>query len=73
MAGNKEGAAKAKARILSNNPNFYREVGSLGGKKITEKTKNKGFASMSPERRSELGRIGGSRGKQRELQANKTN
>lgn len=32
MAGTKEGGKKAAAKNLANNPNFYQEIGSLGGK-----------------------------------------
>ena len=41
MAGNKSGGLKAKATNLAKNPNFYRDIGRLGG--MVSKTG--GFAS----------------------------
>lgn len=32
MAGTIEGGRKARDRNLANNPNFYREIGAIGGK-----------------------------------------
>lgn len=60
MAGTKEGAAKAKAKLLEQNPNYYEEIGARGGKKSHP---NKGFGSMSPEERSAAGRKGGTKSK----------
>lgn len=31
MAGNRIGGLKAKAKNLANNPNFYRDIGRVGG------------------------------------------
>lgn len=58
MAQTKIGAAKAKAKILANNPNHYKEIGSKGGKVST----TGGFAYMAkndPERHVELSAKGG--------------
>jgi general stress protein YciG len=35
MAQTKAGAAKAKAAILAKNPNFYAEIGKVGGSRPT--------------------------------------
>lgn len=32
MAGTRAGGLKAKAKNLANNPNFYSEIGAIGGK-----------------------------------------
>lgn len=32
MAGTREGGLKAAAKNLSNDPDFYRKIGSIGGK-----------------------------------------
>ena len=53
MAGTKEGAKKAKAKILSRDPDFYAKIGSMGGKK----SRGGGFAA-NPE----LARIAGAKG-----------
>lgn len=55
MAGNKEGSRKAVATVLAKNPNFFKEIGRIGGRAITDK--KKGFAA-NPER----ARIAGARG-----------
>lgn len=64
MAGNKEGGIKARAKILENNPNFYKEIGAIGGKKTADSGKLYlvGFAS-DPERARTAGAKGGSRSK----------
>jgi general stress protein YciG len=41
MAGTKEGALKAKKKILAKNPNHYKQIGTKGGKG----SNNGGFAS----------------------------
>lgn len=43
MAGTREGALKQKAKRLAENPNYYKQMGSLGGKKST----TGGFGSNS--------------------------
>ena len=35
MSGTKEGSAKATAKILARNPNFFKEIGRKGGLKPT--------------------------------------
>jgi general stress protein YciG len=32
MSGTKAGAAKTKAKNLAKNPNYYRDIGKVGGK-----------------------------------------
>ena len=53
MAGTKAGGLKAAAKNLANNPNFYREIGRLGG----QNGHTGGFAS-NPE----LARLAGAKG-----------
>lgn len=55
MSQTKEGAQKAKERMLSNNPDYYREIGKIGGSK---KNPNKGFGS-NRELASTAGKKGG--------------
>ena len=43
MSGTKAGSLKAKATILAKNPNHYKEIGALGGKK----SRGGGFASRT--------------------------
>lgn len=42
MAGNRLGAQKAVRKILEKDPDFYRRIGSTGGKRST----NGGFACL---------------------------
>lgn len=35
MAGNRIGGLKAAAKNKANNPNFYKEIGAIGGSKST--------------------------------------
>jgi len=55
MSGTSAGALKAKLKILENNPNHYKEIGSTGGKN----SKGYGFShgKLDPV---ETGRKGGS-------------
>ena len=56
MAGTKAGAAKAvKTCMAKHGKDFYKLIGAKGGRN----GHTGGFASMSPERRSECGRKGG--------------
>lgn len=45
MAVTRSGGIKSRDKILRDNPNFYKEIGAIGGKKAT----TGGFAA-SPER-----------------------
>lgn len=55
MAGNRESALKAKETMLKRfGADFYVKTGALGGKKKTENTSRRGFASMSPEQRKAM-------------------
>ena len=56
MAGTKSGGMKAKETNLAKNPNFYIEIGRMGGK--APYTGLKGFAA-DPELAREVGRKGG--------------
>ena len=44
MAGTKEGAIKARNKLLEKDPNYYVKMGQSAGK---AKSKNKGFGSAS--------------------------
>lgn len=54
MAGTIEGGRKAAAKNLAKNPNFYRDIGRIGGKNGT----TGGFAA-NPALARVAGRIGG--------------
>jgi general stress protein YciG len=56
MAGTKTGGIKARDKNLKKNPNFYREIGRLGGLKSD---KPKGFA-LNRELARKAGAKGGS-------------
>lgn len=53
MAGTKAGGLKAAKKNLANDPDFYKKIGSIGGKKST----TGGFAANR-----ELARIAGRKG-----------
>lgn len=55
MVGTRAGALKAKKTILSKSPNFYKNIGKLGGMVHCAK----GFA-LDKDRASRAGRLGGS-------------
>lgn len=55
MAGTKEGGLKAATKNKASNPDFYREIGALGG----TKSRGGGFKKY-PELAREAGRKGGS-------------
>lgn len=55
MSGTKIGAAKARDKILANNPNYYSELGAIGGK-LGEKT----YLRDNPEKARVIGQKGGS-------------
>lgn len=59
MAGTREGGLKAYQTRIKKDPDFYKKLGEMGGS-APYKGK-KGFASMSPEKRSEAGRLGGAK------------
>lgn len=61
MPGTKAGGAKAAAKNKANDPDFYRKIGSLGGRKAVPK----GFAKMSFKKRSDAGKKGGKRSSRR--------
>lgn len=57
MTGNIEGGLKAAQKNKEKYGNdYYARIGAIGGKKPHP---NKGFGSMEPERRIEVGRKGG--------------
>lgn len=68
MAGTREGGLAAADRNKERDPDFYKRIGAMGGKK----GRTGGFASQKrgadgltgSERASEVGRIGGLRKKQ---------
>jgi len=57
MSGTISGGKLAAQKNLENNPNFYKEIGSTGGK--NGKGSKKGFAA-NPELARKAGSIGGS-------------
>lgn len=59
MPGTVEGGTKAATTNKEKyGSDFYRIIGAKGGK---VKSSRKGFGGMSPEKRSEAGRLGGQR------------
>lgn len=56
MPGTKEGAAKARAKVLEQNPNHYSEIGKKGGKVSHPETR--GFFTHR-QRAREAGARGG--------------
>ena len=57
MAGNKIGAAKAKKTIIERHgEDYFQNIGSIGGK---NRSPLKGFGGMTPEKRIEAWRKGG--------------
>ena len=56
MSGTPAGGAKAKAKNLATNPDYYKDLGKIGGK---FKSPKKGFGSMTPEQRKAAGSKGG--------------
>lgn len=60
MSGTLAGGRKASITNKSKNPNFYREIGAIGGKKGKADGTIKGFAAMPREKRVAAGRLGGS-------------
>lgn len=52
--GRVKGGKKAAATIRAREPNFYRKIGSLGGK-----ANRTGGFYKNPERAKELGKVGG--------------
>ena len=59
MAGTKTGGLQAaKTNIDKYGSDFYKRIGSVGGRVQTEKTRNKGFASNRDLARK-VGAIGG--------------
>jgi len=62
MAGNKEGAAKAKQTILAKNPNFYKEIGALSWSD-PNRSHETGFANLDEVTHRELSSKGGKKTK----------
>lgn len=57
MAGNREGGIKSAKKILASDPDFYRKIGRIGGKKST-----KGGFYADRNRASLAGKLGGKLG-----------
>lgn len=53
MGGSREAALKAKATNLANNPNYYSEIGRIGGKN------SPGQFNKNKELAREAGKLGG--------------
>lgn len=62
MGGTREGAAKARAKVLAANPNHFSEIGKLGGKAPHVSC---GFEIIDKEKLSAAGRKGGSTSRKR--------
>lgn len=58
MAGTYNGGKDTAAKITARDPDFYRRIGAIGGKRTGIK---KGFALLTPEQRSAAGRKGGTK------------
>lgn len=58
MAGTFEGGLKAKEKNLANDPNFYKRIGAIGGRKGKADGTIKGFGA-NPELARRAGRKGG--------------
>jgi hypothetical protein len=61
MAGTREGAAKARQTNLTNNPNYYSEIGSRSWKN-PERSRKTGFA-LNRDLAATAGAIGGKKKK----------
>ena len=55
MSGTRAGGLKAKLKLLEKDPNFFQNMGRIGGKKQVPK----GFALMDAKKRSAAGVKGG--------------
>lgn len=54
------GSKLQKESVIRNNgEDFFARIGAKGGSAKTEKTKLRGFASMTPERLIEISKLGG--------------
>lgn len=59
MSGNAIGGKKTAQANLAKNPNYYSDIGKIGGKSGKAEGTIKGFATMSSEKRLLAGRKGG--------------
>ena len=60
MSGTKAGAQKARTtNVKKYGEDFYKEIGKIGGSRGAKDGAIKGFAAMTPEKRAEAGRKGG--------------
>lgn len=59
MSGTSKGGQLAYQKNIAKDPDFYRKIGSKGGKT----SRGGGFASMPKEKVSMAGRKGGARGR----------
>ena len=57
MPGNKKGGIKTAEKLKITDPDFYKRIGSIGGR--TSRGGLKGFAAMPREKRIAVGRKGG--------------
>ncbi len=58
MGGTRAGGIKTRQANLARDPDYYRNLGRLGGS--SPKTKPHGFLCATPEERRQWGRKGGS-------------
>lgn len=64
MAGSVTGGKKAAQKIKQRDPDFFKKIGAIGGKRGT----TGGFAAATPEQRREWGRKGGKASKRTVVQ-----
>jgi general stress protein YciG len=62
MSGTSAGAQKAKLTNLKKDPDFYSNIGQRSWKN-PDRSRETGFALLTPEERAELGRVGGKKTK----------
>lgn len=62
MAGNREGARKAREKNLAKDPDFYRNIGGQSWKN-PERSHKTGFALLDEEKHLELSQRGGKKTK----------
>lgn len=61
MAGSRKGGEITRNKLKKSDPNYYRKIGAIGGKKGKKDGVKKGFALMPIEKIREAGRKGGLR------------
>lgn len=65
----KQGALRAKSTLLAKDPDYYKKLGRSGG--VVKG--RKGFATLTPEQRQEIGRKGGQASRRPQTTGDKIN